>query len=41
MLAGGAAAAPGLCCWDLGSLNLLLLALRWAAADVNMCTYDL
>jgi hypothetical protein len=34
MLAGGAAAAasPGLCCWDLGSLNLLLLALRWAEA---------
>jgi hypothetical protein len=36
MLAGGAAAAaPGLCCWDLGSLNLLLLALRWAGADVG------
>jgi hypothetical protein len=32
MLSGGAAAAaPGLCCWDLGSLNLLLLALRCAA----------
>uniref|UniRef100_A0A383WNT2 Rotatin N-terminal domain-containing protein n=1 Tax=Tetradesmus obliquus TaxID=3088 RepID=A0A383WNT2_TETOB len=28
MLARGAAAAPGLCCWDVGSLNLLLLALR-------------
>jgi hypothetical protein len=38
MLAGGAAAAaPGLCCWDLGSLNLLLLALRWAAVAKLAC----
>jgi hypothetical protein len=32
-----AAAAPGLCCWDLGSLNLLLLALRCAAGCCRSC----